>query len=89
MGRPVRLYVFRVYIALNMLLASLIPGGLPRETISGRVGRCWPNSWGCRLIDRMHPWEPGHCVLTARQERNLRTAMCYATVTDNKRPTNA
>ncbi len=77
MGRSVRLYVFRVYIAVNMLLASLLPGGLPRETISGRVGRCWPDTRLSRAIDLFHPWEPDHCRLTARQERNVRRAMCY------------
>lgn len=67
----------RLYLALNMLLASLLPGGEPRETISGRVGRCWPSSRLARLIDAAHPWEPDHCELTARLERAARVAMGY------------
>ncbi len=69
--------IFNVYVAVNMLVASLIPGGRPRETISGRVGRCWPGSLAARLIDRLHYWEPDHCSVTARQEQSARAALCY------------
>lgn len=67
----------RIYLALNMLVASLLPGGLPRETISGRVGRSWPDSVLCRLIDFIHAHEPDHCALTARLELAARRELGY------------
>lgn len=69
--------VYNLYLALNMLLASLIPGGRPRETISGRVGRCWPDSRVCRVIDSAHWWDPDHCYETAQLELAARRVMCY------------
>ena len=73
-----RSFVYNVYLALNMLLASLLPGGLPRETISGRVGRCWPDSAACMFIDVVHWWDPEHCVQTALLEAAAREELGYA-----------
>lgn len=72
--------IFNLYLACNMLIASLVPGGRPRETISGRVGRCWPDGRLARLIDALHPWEPDHCRLTAAEEKLARCVLYTARV---------
>ena len=65
---------FRVYVALNMLLLSVLTAGAcyPRETISGWCGRNRHRSAMARVfgagIDRLHFWEHGHCAHVARCE---------------------
>jgi hypothetical protein len=52
-------------------------GVLPRETISGFIGRKASNThwiWkaGERFINWMHPHEPGHCFETYQCESKMR-----------------
>lgn len=68
-----------LYLALNMTAAACIPGGRPRETISGRVGRCWPDSLARKVIDAAHWWDHDHCGRIARLERDARAALRYPT----------
>ena len=65
--------VFTVYVACNMMVCALVfaPWALPRETVSGLLGR-----WKCGkgkikrpfavgaswVVDRIYFWEPNHCV---------------------------
>jgi hypothetical protein len=65
--------LFTVYVASNMLLCALLfaPWALPRETISGLLGR-WElcerglKHWFARaasaIVDRIYFWEPDHCT---------------------------
>lgn len=75
---------FNLYLVCNMALCQILffPWAKPRETISGFVGRhamtgCRIASLAARWIDKTHPWEPDHCRVTARQERECR-AILYA-----------
>ena len=65
-----------------MFVCSVVffPWALPRETVSGILGRWklnhgWkksvalPFSW---IVDRIYFWEPNHCVEIAKQELELR-----------------
>lgn len=73
---------FNVYVAANMLLASIMFFGLskPRETISGFVGRrgllgstfCL---WIGLQIDKMYRNDPAHCGSTAIMEDEARFAL--------------
>lgn len=81
--------LFNVYVALNMLLCSVLFCwcALPRETISGLVGRKTSFYGYCRLwqapiwrgarwvIDRLYSWERNHCELVRRQEMEARRAL--------------
>jgi len=76
--------VFVVYVAVNMALCAVIfvAWALPRETISGLVGRYALE--GSRVamavaavIDFVYFWEPNHCRFTAGQEANARQALGY------------
>ena len=65
--------VFTVYVATNMMVCALVfaPWALPRETVSGLLGR-----WKCGkgrikrpfavgaswVVDHIYFWEPNHCV---------------------------
>jgi hypothetical protein len=71
-------WCFRVYIALNILICSLIPGSRPRETISGLMGRWLVTEQGIKLviakalapwIDRLYFLHDDHCRDIYRQEQ--------------------
>lgn len=80
--------LFVIYVATNMLTCSVIFAlwALPRETISGFIGRqvCLskPGTWqralargGEWLVNRLYFWEPNHCVEVYRQELQARHAL--------------
>lgn len=75
--------LFVVYLGCNMLLCALLfaPWAMPRETISGLMGRWATHESGRRgrfarmmaaMIDFIHFWEPDHCRLTYRLETEAR-----------------
>ena len=85
--RTIGRQLFVVYVAVNMALCAVIfvAWALPRETISGLVGR-WAQGEGKRatfarsvakVIDRIYFWEPNHCKVTADQEAEARKALKY------------
>lgn len=78
MGR-LKGWLFNMYVASNMLLCAVFGFGfsLPRETISGCVGRAFSKSLIRRLIDLIYFWEPDHCKVTAEQEAEARKALRY------------
>lgn len=70
--RAILCQVFVVYVAVNMVLCAIVfaPWALPRETISGLLGRWeltqggWRGRVGLALsmvVDRVYFWEPNHC----------------------------
>jgi hypothetical protein len=80
--------LFVVYVAANMMLCSILFAlwALPRETISGFIGRnvCLtkPNTWqralarlGEWIVNNIYFWEPNHCVEVYRQELEARRAL--------------
>lgn len=85
--RAIGRQVFTVYVAANMALCAVlfVAWALPRETISGLVGR-WAKEAGkkgmfaryaSKAIDRIYFWEPNHCKVTAEQEAEARKALKY------------
>ena len=84
LGNRLLCQVFVVYVATNMVLCAVVfaPWALPRETISGLLGR-WelgPERWKrlvgialSSMIDRIYFWEPDHCaaVFACEQEARL------------------
>lgn len=85
--RAIGRQLFTVYVAANMALCAVlfVAWALPRETISGLVGR-WAQEAGkkaqfaqcaAKLIDRIYFWEPNHCKVTAEQEAEARKALKY------------
>lgn len=82
-GRRVLLQVFAVYVAGNMMVCAIVfaPWALPRETVSGLMGR-WretESGWRARvgrvgawLVDRLYFWEPNHCAEIYRIEMRAR-----------------
>lgn len=85
--RAIGRQLFTVYVAANMALCAVlfVAWALPRETISGLIGRWaqlpgWQGSFGlraARVIDRIYFWEPNHCKVTAEQEAEARKALKY------------
>ena len=78
--------LFVVYVATNMALCALLfaPWAMPRETISGLLGR-WkegPAGWrqsfavvAAAVVDRIYFWEPNHCFEVYRCEREARAVL--------------
>jgi hypothetical protein len=78
--------VFVLYVATNMALCSVvfIAWALPRETISGLLGR-WEtmeSGWkyrfalvGSWIVDRIYFWEPDHCVAVYVDEEKARAVL--------------
>lgn len=66
---------------ITLALALLLPGGRPRETVSGYLGRKAPHSGTARLgaavVDACCWWEPGHCAVVAREEAAARREHGY------------
>lgn len=80
----IKAQLFALYLALNMLLCSLIPGAKPRETISGLMGRWYETGNKAQreiaalmtiLIDCIYTWEPDHCAEVAKVEREARAVL--------------
>lgn len=81
-----RCQAFMVYVAANMAVCAVVfaPWALPRETVSGLLGRWklrggrWkrgfakPASW---VVDRIYFWEPDHCVAVYKCEAEARTVL--------------
>jgi hypothetical protein len=73
---------FCLYLGLNMTVCAVVfaPWALPRETISGLMGR-WAiegrraGRVGSVVIDAIYWWEPHHCYITAMLEHELRRAL--------------
>lgn len=77
--------LFVVYVATNMMVCALLfaPWALPRETVSGLLGR-WKCGKGWKrkfavvaswIVDRIYFWEPDHCVMVFRCEAQARTVL--------------
>jgi hypothetical protein len=78
--------VFVLYIVINMALCAIafLPWALPRETISGLLGRWISTERGWKriagllmgaLADRIYFWEPNHCVEVYRCEHRAREVL--------------
>lgn len=72
-ARPVLCQMFTVYVATNMAVCALVfaPWALPRETVSGLLGRWKVGSRGFKrhfaraasvVVDTIYFWEPNHCI---------------------------
>jgi len=78
--------VFVLYIVINMGLCAVVflPWALPRETISGLLGRWISTERGWKriagllmgaLADRIYFWEPDHCVEVYKCEAKARQVL--------------
>jgi hypothetical protein len=78
--------VFVVYVATNMAVCAVVfaPWALPRETVSGLLGRWKSGRHGLRrrfaivaswFVDRIYWWEPNHCVEVFRCEQQARAVL--------------
>lgn len=78
--------IFVLYVAVNMALCAVLfaPWAMPRETVSGLLGRWkvetrgWKRRFGfCggAVVDRIYFWEPDHCVEVYRCEREARKVL--------------
>ena len=84
--RPLVCQAFSVYVAGNMAVCAIafMPWALPRETVSGLLGR-----WKCGhrgpkkrfaeaaslVVDRIYCWEPNHCVEVYQCEAEARKVL--------------
>lgn len=71
---------FKLRVAINMLVCAIVFGAfgsLPRETISGFLGRKgapsigkrpFPWYWLMALVDKLHKNETSHCYTVACEE---------------------
>lgn len=70
--RQIQCQAFVVYVAGNMALCAILfaPWALPRESISGLLGRWELTEAGMKqrcgaaisaVVDKVHFWEPNHC----------------------------
>jgi hypothetical protein len=78
--------LFVAYVAVNMTVCAVVffPFALPRETVSGLLGR-----WKCGrsgpkesfarvaswIVDRIYFWEPNHCVEVFLCEAQARSVL--------------
>jgi hypothetical protein len=78
--------LFVVYVAANMMVCAIVfaPWALPRETVSGLLGRWRCGHRGLRksfadvaswVVDRIYFWEPNHCVAVYRCEADARKVL--------------
>ena len=77
---------FVVYVATNMAVCAILfmPWALPRETVSGLLGR-WASGprgikhafavAGAWLVDRIYFWEPDHCRAVYACEAQARAVL--------------
>lgn len=79
----VKRIAFNLYVSCNMLVCSVVfaPWALPRETVSGILGRWMTTESGRRLrvgialgraVDLIYFWEKNHCVEVFRLEAQSR-----------------
>ena len=72
LARQIKCQLFVAYVATNMMVCALVfaPWALPRETVSGLLGRwkCghrgFKHSFGkaaAVVVDLIYFWEPDHC----------------------------
>ncbi len=84
--RRILCQLFVVYVAANMALCALVfvAWALPRETISGLLGRweCKGRGWkrlfgiaGSAVVDMIYSWEPDHCNEVFRVEEKARLVL--------------
>ena len=84
--RRVLARVFVVYIVINMALCAVmfLPWALPRETISGLLGRWISTERGWKRVvgqlfgviaDRIYWWEPNHVVEVYKCEHRAREVL--------------
>jgi hypothetical protein len=85
--RTIKHRAFAAYVALNMFVAAVLflPWILPRETISGLMGRKKVHARtnlgallaaiGVAIIDRIYFWEPNHCAVVATDEAAARITL--------------
>ena len=73
--------IYHLRLALNMLWCALLLWPfktMPRETVSGFLGRNYANGRFVRLakfVDWVHPNETDHCINTAILEAKAREAL--------------
>lgn len=78
--------LFVVYVAANMMLCAVVfaAWALPRETISGLLGRWTETGTPIQrilglglgaLVNRLYFWEPNHCVEVFRCEQRAREVL--------------
>lgn len=74
-------WLFVLYVALNMLLCAALfaPWALPRETVSGLLGRYAEAHVLARIaaacVDLVYWWHPDHCRDIARIEARAREVL--------------
>lgn len=84
--KAVRCQAFVVYVATNMAVCAFVfaPWALPRETVSGLLGRWKIHGTGWKrafakcaavFVDRIYFWEPNHCVEVYLCERDARLVL--------------
>lgn len=73
--------LFVLYVAANMLLCALLfsPWALPRETVSGLLGRYSGTNAlariGAACVNLLYWWHPDHCRDIARIEAEARKVL--------------
>ena len=73
--------IYHLRLAFNMLWCALLLwpwGTMPRETISGFLGRNYANGRFvtlARFVDWLHPHESEHCIKIATMEAAAREAL--------------
>jgi hypothetical protein len=78
--------LFVIYVAANMAVCAIVfaPFALPRETVSGLLGRWettrkgwrhWFARAGSWVVDRIYFWEPDHCNAVFRCEQDARRVL--------------
>lgn len=83
---PIASRGFVFYVNCNMLFCSVVflAWALPRETVSGLLGRWLTTEAGWKgkfaipavwLVDRLYWWEPDHCRSVYRMEEAARAAL--------------
>lgn len=81
-----RCQAFVVYVAANMAVCAIVfaPWALPRETVSGLLGRWKSGHKGVKkafgkaasvIVDAIYFWEPDHCVAVYRCESDARKVL--------------
>jgi len=84
--RPFICQAFTVYVATNMAVCAILfmPWALPRETVSGLLGRWKCGHRGVKksvadavswVVDRIYFWEPNHCIEVYKCEAEARKVL--------------
>jgi hypothetical protein len=84
--RRILCQLFVLYVAANMAVCAVLfaPFALPRETVSGLLGR-WKSrrsglrkfcgAVGAAVVDRIYFWEPNHCIEVYHIEAKARSVL--------------